>query len=226
MDKRFMNIWTTDGLNFVFLSHNERGGVPMTGIIFLLFVWILWIFATFLMDKQETYRWATALFALVLIICLPLRLSFNGLLMSGPCLIVLMICYLVAVKLPFKKQIFLLISFLSLILGYTGFQLLELYDPIMIIIDRKILLSFILFVVSYFIYPSSLLERILFICLGILQGDLLFAIILAKWNIPYLIGSLETFDVLSITIFTIMLSYLVSRAFTFVKITKNKKVLH
>ncbi|GIN56491.1 hypothetical protein [Lederbergia ruris] len=198
----------------------------MPGSIFLLFVWIIWIFATFLMDKQEEHRWKIALFALVMIICLPLKISFNGFMMSGQGLIVLIACYMIMVKLSFKKQFILLISIFSLLLGYTGLRLFELYDPILMIVDRKILLAFLLIVVSYFVFPFNFLERVLLVCLGVLQGEFLLALILSKWRIPYLIGSLEVFDILSITIFTMMIGFIFSKIFVLMKVTKSKKVLH
>ncbi|KRG09670.1 hypothetical protein ACA30_21745 [Virgibacillus soli] len=198
----------------------------MPGSIFLLFIWGIWIFATFLMDKQEVHRWAIALFALVIIICLPLKLSIFGFIMSGQSCIVLITCYLIIVKLPLKKQLVLFISVFSLVLGYTGVRLFELYDPILMIVDRRILLSLLLIIVSYFVFPFNFLERVLFICLGVIQGEFFLAIILSKWEIPYLIGSLEIFDILSITLFTITISYVFSKIFVLMKVNKNKKVLH
>ncbi|GIN70051.1 hypothetical protein J14TS2_05260 [Bacillus sp. J14TS2] len=198
----------------------------MAGSIFLLFIWVIWIFATFLMDKQEVHRWTIAIFALVMIICLPIKLSLNGFMISGQSLVVLITCYLIMVKLSFKKQVVLLIAVVSLILGYTGARLFELFDPILMIVDRKILLSFILIVVSYIVYPFNFLERALFICLGVLQGDFLLAIILSKWEIPYVIGSLEILDILSITIFTMIISYIFSKILVLMRVNKNKKVLH
>ncbi|MCR2820249.1 YphA family membrane protein [Lederbergia panacisoli] len=196
----------------------------MQGMIFLLIAWVIWIYATFMMDKKSTYRWPIASCALLLIILKPLTIRFYFLHISGSSLLILIICYYLSSKLPFKKQLHLLFSVFTLMVGYAGFLLFEMYDPIWMFMDRVVLTSFTLFIFGYFLYSSSVLTRILLICLGTLQGDIVFASYLSKWDMPYLIGSMEYLDIISIIIISNLLFHFISNLTAITRIKGNKKI--
>ncbi|MBS4217295.1 hypothetical protein KHA96_03090 [Bacillus sp. FJAT-49711] len=198
----------------------------MPGMIFLLIAWMIWIYSTFMMDKKSTYRWPIALFALLFIILKSFSIRFYFFHISGPSILILIICYFLASKLSFKKQLHLLFSVFTLMLGYAGFLLFEMYDPIWMFMDRVVLISFTLFIFGYVLYSSSILTRILLICLGTLQGDIVFASYLSKWDMPYLIGSMEYLDIISIIIFSNLLFHFISNATTIPRMKGNKKISH
>ena len=87
------------------------------------------------------------------------------------------------------EKLYSLLSALIIAMLYTSFHLLEIYDPIWIVVDRVFLLS------SALVYASVLLhgDRILRLCslyVGMLQGELLVTFIFRKLNFPYDYGSL------------------------------------
>ncbi|WP_062104795.1 YphA family membrane protein [Bacillus niameyensis] len=198
----------------------------MAGNLFFLFMWCLWIYFTFMMNKNNNIRWKAAASILIIIIFVPVKMDVGPLTLSGPALFLLFACYYMAAKFTLKKQIYLLFSVIALMLGYTGFLLMELYDPIWVIIDRRIILSFVLFVVGYFIYPTSIRLRLLFILLGVIQGEIVFAIILSKWQISYIIGALESFDFLAIVTFSNIVQQFFASFQSHIKLQKGKKALY
>lgn len=191
----------------------------------LLFFWIFWIVVTFWMDKNSEYRYNFAVLSLSIIILFPVTVKLGVLQFSGPSLLLLLISYLVASKLSFKKQLYVLFSIISLMTGYAGFLLLELYDPVLIIIDRRIILSIVAFIIAFIIYPSSIQLRLIFLILGTILGDLIFAIILTKWNIPYTIGAVDSLDFLTVTTALIFINHFITRIHSYTKLHKNKKAL-
>lgn len=198
----------------------------MPGIMCLLFLWAAWIYATFIMDKKHPMRWSVATLSLILIILHPITIPIFAIQISGTGLFLLLISYFATSKLPIKQQLHLLFSVFTVMIGFAGFLLLEMFDPIWMFLDRKILISFMLFVFAYFVYPSSIYKRLLFVFLGTLQGDLIFALILTKWKMPYIIGSLEYLDILAITIMSLLTSNFLVMITRLPKLNKNKKFTH
>lgn len=89
----------------------------------------------------------------------------------------------------YLEKIYTLLSALIIAMLYTSFHLLEVYDPIWIVVDRLFLLS------GALVYASVLLhgDRFLRLCslyIGMLQGELLVTLIFRKLNFPYDYGSL------------------------------------
>ncbi|MBS4209755.1 hypothetical protein [Bacillus sp. FJAT-50079] len=171
----------------------------MDGIFYLFFLWSIWIIATFLLEKQQFYRLPMAAGALLLLILFPVHLSLKFMLMSGSTIIILFIGYYFLSKLPWKQKLYVSGAILSLSIGYSGFRLFEIYDPIWVFIDRKSFFCFFLFFFAYFMYPSSLSLRLLFICLGVLHGEIFFAILLSHWGMVHMVGAKECLDILAIT---------------------------
>lgn len=171
----------------------------MDGMLNLFFLWSIWIYASFIMGKKDPLRFPIAVFALVILNISPFIISIFSIEISGSAFILLLINYFLASKFSLSKKLFLLFSATALMIGYTGLLLFEMYDPIWVFIDRKILFCFGLLILSYFIYPSSLFLRMVFVCLGTLHGEIMFSIILLRWNMPYLIGTAEYLDILAMT---------------------------
>ncbi|MFC5463272.1 hypothetical protein [Lederbergia graminis] len=196
----------------------------MEGSLYLLFIWVLWIYSTFIMEKSKAFRLPIAAFALIMIIFHPVHFSVMSLQISGSSIILLLICYYLTSKFSWRQQLHLLFAVFALMVGYAGFLLLELYDPVMIFIDRKILLSFLLLFISYVIYPSSIIKRCIFVCLGSLQGDIVFAAILSRMDFPYIVGSLEYMDIIVIVSAAFICIETIMKLSKVPKINKMRKI--
>lgn len=94
--------------------------------------------------------------------------------------------------------------------GFTGSLLLELYDPVWIFIDRRLLLGFFVFLLVQFLYTRSIKSQIICTVVGTLQGEIVYSIILKKWEFPYTIGSWDYLDVCAIFLLLIMLWALIN----------------
>ncbi|CAM3974001.1 YphA family membrane protein [Lederbergia lenta] len=196
----------------------------MDGILTLFFLWGIWIIATFIIDKQEVLRRPIALIVLLIIIVFPYAIPVFSITISGAVLLLLFINYYIASKLPILKRIYMILAVIALMVGYSGFQLFELYDPIWIFFDRKIILSFIFLSLSYFIYPSSLKWRFVFICLGTIHGEILFAVILSRWSMPYLIGSAAFFDIICLTFICLLSIHSVVKLVDLATLNNKRKI--
>ena len=87
------------------------------------------------------------------------------------------------------EKLYILLSALIIAMLYTSFHLLEIYDPIWIVVDRVFLLSSALVYASVLLHGDRIL-RLCSLCVGMLQGELLVTFIFRKLNFPYDYGSL------------------------------------
>lgn len=94
--------------------------------------------------------------------------------------------------------------------GFTGSLLLELYDPVWIFIDRRLLLGFFVFLLVQFLYTRSIKSQMICTLAGTIQGEIVYSIILKKWGFPYTIGSWDYLDICAIFLLLIMLWALIN----------------
>jgi len=119
------------------------------------------------------------------------------------------------------KKLYSLLSALIIAMLYTSFHLLEIYDPIWIVVDRVFLLS------SALVYASVLLhgDRILRLCslyVGMLQGELLVTFIFRKLNFPYDYGSLAFFDIVAVSTLFMAVLFWIAKASVYMEQFKRK----
>ncbi|WP_430413634.1 YphA family membrane protein [Lederbergia citrea] len=195
-------------------------------MLYLFIVWSIWIICTFIMEKNLPYRWTIAAIALILIILQPTAITIFSMTISGPALLLILICYYSVSKLKMSKQVYVFFTVLALMVGYAGFLLFEMYDPVWMIIDRRIMVSFLLFLISYLISSSSLSTRVIVVVLGTLQGELLFAASLNRLDMPYLIGSKEYLDILATTTISLIIGNYIYKLYTLPKLNREKKISH
>ena len=198
----------------------------MAGILYLFFIWSVWIFATFLMNKNQAARWPIAAFALILLIVnhMKIPLPLFSISMSGPAAFLLIVGYFMMSKLPLKRKLYLVTSIFALMIGYAGIQLWFMYDPIWVLINQQVMVCICLFALAYFIYPSSLLSRVNFLVLGTLQGEIIFSVILSRWTMPYFIGSREYLDVLAMSVMALIAGHLFFTLSGYLKANNRKKL--
>ncbi|MEK3886019.1 YphA family membrane protein [Bacillus sp. FSL K6-3431] len=196
----------------------------MDGLVTLFLLWSVWIYATFIMDKREENRLSVAVLALLLIITTPLLIPAFSVTISCSIFILLLINYYIASKLPLLKKTYLVFSVIALMFGYSGFQLLEMYDPIWVFFDRRVFLSIIFLFFSYLIYPLSLKWRFILICLGSIHGEILFAIIISRWNMPYLIGTAVYFDIICVTFICLLGAHGLVKLVDMLTLLNKKKI--
>lgn len=170
----------------------------MTGFVFFGLAWAGWIYSTFIMEKTNPYRFPIAAYLLVAIILSVFKIRFLGLDISLATLFLLFISFLTFIKLPFWKLLYCTIGIFIVSSATAVFYLISLYDPVWIFIDQQILLSFLgacLAVLLFKEYKARIFSTII----GLIQGDILYAIILKKFSIDFPIGSFAFLDGLALT---------------------------
>ncbi|MCB5933787.1 hypothetical protein LI012_01440 [Caldibacillus thermoamylovorans] len=170
----------------------------MTGFVFFGLAWAGWIYSTFIMEKTNPYRFPIAAYLLVAIILSVFKIRFFGLDISLATLFLLFISFLTFIKLPFWKLLYCTIGIFIVSSATAVFYLISLYDPVWIFIDQQILLSFLgacLAVLLFKEYKARIFSTII----GLIQGDILYAIILKKFSIDFPIGSFAFLDGLTLT---------------------------
>jgi hydrogenase maturation factor len=78
------------------------------------------------------------------------------------------------------------------------FHLFEIFDPIWIIFKKEWMMGITLWYLAILL-QKTLKGRLLIVFAGAMQGEILYAFILNKFQFPYLIGTFAYFDVCSLT---------------------------
>lgn len=173
------------------------GGEMMDGSTFYFVAWIGWIVVTFFM-KKEPIRWKISVCILIFIICSPLNVTIASFTVSVNALLLCVISFVGITLYSIWKKLYALLSALIIAMLYTSFHLLEVYDPIWIVVDRLLLLSGALVYASILLYGDRIL-RLCTLYIGMLQGELLVTLIFHKLHFPYEYGSLAFFDVVAVS---------------------------
>lgn len=169
----------------------------MEGIIFYWLFWLFWILSTFFMRKDER-RLKISLWLLLAIICSIHSIFLFQLEISITTLFMLLSTYIMVAKQKKGEKVYLFITSFIVMLAYTTFHLFELIDPVWLVIDRKWMLSLLLF---YLVVNQhkSMRMRILSLLSGSIHGEILFSIILRRYSNHYFVGGFEFLDCLAIS---------------------------
>lgn len=189
-----------------------KEGVCMQGIIFLFSNWGIWIIATFIIGRKVPYRAHIAALALLLICLFGLNVQIFSMIISAPACVLLLLGYVYTAALSSGRKFYMIFSVLIIMIGYAGFLMLEMYDPIWLIVDRRIILLFFIFVVAYFLFPNSIWDRLVFVLLGMIQGEILFSFILGSWYIPYIVGAGAVLDLIILIIMVLGITHSIGKA--------------
>jgi hypothetical protein len=83
-------------------------------------------------------------------------------------------------------------------IAYVTFHLFEIFDPIWIVFKKEWMMG-IIFGYLAILLQKTLKGRLIIIVSGAMQGDILYAYILNKFQFPYSIGAFAYLDVCSLT---------------------------
>lgn len=173
------------------------GGKNMEGNYFYFLAWVGWIVATFFM-KKESVRWKVSAVILIFIICSQITVSIASFTISVNALLLGIISFLGITLYSIWKKLYVLLSALIIAMLYTSFRLLEVYDPIWIVMNRTFMLSGALVYASILLHEDRLL-RLCSLYAGALQGEILVTFIFRKLHFPYEFGSLAFFDIVAVS---------------------------
>ena len=168
----------------------------MEGIVFLGVVWIIWIITTFFIKRTSKHRFKISFIVLLLIILSPYETSLFDFQFNAAAVVLYLYLVVEIVYLNRKTGYYLFVSSLIIMLAYVSFLLMELYDPIRVIFERKWLVSFILVYLCLVLEDNKKL-RYYSMLIGTLHGELIFSFILKKVNLTYPVGTYLFFDTIA-----------------------------
>ncbi|NUK31248.1 hypothetical protein HT574_14445 [Parageobacillus sp. VR-IP] len=169
----------------------------MDGIYFYSFFWIVWVIATFFM-KKTAWRTMVAAVALITIILSSVSLNIGGFQITLSFLFLFFLSCYYAAKQSRRKLVYMAIAVLTIAFAYTSFQLLVLFDPVWIWMDRTWMLAIILLILCFLFY-ENIQSRLLCLVIGSCQGEMLYSIISHKISFSYIIGSYTFLDMVSLS---------------------------
>lgn len=157
---------------------------------------------------------------MIFIICSPLHVTIASFTVSINALLLSVVAFIGIALYSIWKKLYSLLSALIIAMLYTSFHLLEVYDPIWIVVDRLFLLS------SALVYAAVLLheDRILRLCslyIGMLQGEL-FVTIISETAFPYDYGSLAFLDSVAVSTFFMAILFWIAKASVYMEQFKRK----
>jgi hypothetical protein len=171
----------------------------MDGLWFFLFSWIGWVWATFFMDKKNVYRFKLSLGILLLIVVSPYRIAYEGIEIQVPALILLV--YILHETAPMLKGAFFsfFVSTFIMMLAYVSFLLFELFDPIWVVFDRIWMIALTSICICSLL-QSNYRIRIAILVSGLLQGEIVYSIVMKRLLFPYPVAALAFMDILAVSI--------------------------
>ncbi|WP_264738412.1 hypothetical protein [Cytobacillus firmus] len=171
----------------------------MEGLIFYWISWMVWIMATFFMDRNNKYRFLLSAWILFFIILSPWTLKIFNVETSIGGLFLLISLYIFAGRLKKLRKFYFLFCAFILMMAYVTFHLFELFDPVWVIFSRNWMLSVLLVYMAVLLQKNRML-RLPLILLGGIQGEVLYALVLKQFSFPYTIGSLAFLDIMAISV--------------------------
>jgi hypothetical protein len=166
----------------------------MDGLYFFWLGWIGWIWLTFIMDKNNPNRLRWAVCLLAVIFAAPHTVD----LLDFEChLSVFPIAFFIFLETRKKRTgsfLYLFLTSFIVMLAYTSFLMFELFDPVWVLFDRKIMLGAIGFYLAVLLHKDCH-NRMLTLITGFLQGDILFSVVLSQFDFPYAVASMTFMDI-------------------------------
>ncbi|WP_175639711.1 YphA family membrane protein [Metabacillus schmidteae] len=168
----------------------------MEGIFFYWIMWLVWIFTTFMMDKNKK-RLTVSIFILISILLSKWYLVISTYSINMTLLFFLFLGYYLAVNLNKLKLVSFYLTSLSLTFAYSGIMLFRIYDPVWFIFDVRFIIGFIISILAIYLGRTSI-ERFSLYVISLCQGECLYWIVLGQFHDVLTFGTQSFLDMLSI----------------------------
>ncbi|KUP07789.1 hypothetical protein Q73_08235 [Bacillus coahuilensis m2-6] len=171
----------------------------MNGYYFFVCCWALFIYSTFLMEKQSSHRVGLALSSLIAIIVSPFYIYIGSIQISWSSFMILFYFLFRLQEMYLKEKLYILISSIGLSMLYSGLHLIELYDPVMIMINRDLFYIFVC--VCYGLILFSISEWASCLCtlyIGSFIGEVVIYYVLNSLGFQYVVADMSYLDIFSV----------------------------
>jgi hypothetical protein len=171
----------------------------MEGSLFYWILWLFWVSITFLMNKQYPYRAKLAACILIIIILSNVHFTVGSFQFFASGLFLLLLSYIIFSKKKLGSLLYAFICSFIATISYVTFNLFVIFDPVWVVFQKEWMLGFCLSCLAI-ILQKSLKDRLLIIVSGTMQGEILYAFYLSKFDFSYPIGAIPYLDVFALTI--------------------------
>jgi hypothetical protein len=178
----------------------------MEGIIFLWVVWGLWIYMTFIMEKNEKGRFLYSFYLLCLICLFPYGFTIFSYEVHAAYLFLVLLSFVHLRHLGLRKKLYMLICILTIAMSYAGVGLIAIYDPVLMIIDPYLIAALLSMSLGFIFYSSIIKIRSLFLAVisGTMAGEIFLSVSLHTIGFSDAIGDYLYLDAASyMTLITI-----------------------
>jgi hypothetical protein len=174
----------------------------MEGLFFLWLMWAGWIISTFMLEKKHYWRLRCSAAALIFIISFPYGISLSGFQTGVTAVLIFLSTMMFIKEFPLSEKLYLFLCSFIIAMSYSSFTLLSVYDPIILIVDKRIMTAAIILVLSILMYGGMKFsqKRIIAMLVGMITGEFLTGTVFMQTNLPYQIGSHLFLDMLSILV--------------------------
>ncbi|CAM4062439.1 hypothetical protein [Mesobacillus thioparans] len=170
----------------------------MEGLYFYWLAWIGWIWVTFIMDKNHRHRQKWALWLLAVIIAAPYKVDILFFELHMSAVPIAMFIFFETRRKKTGSFLYLFLTSFIIMLAYTSFLMFELFDPVWVLFDRNIMLGATGFYLAILLHKEKH-DRLLALLTGFLQGDIIFSVVLSRFNFPHAVASMGFMDLLFIS---------------------------
>lgn len=172
--------------------------VLLEGIYFYWFAWIAWVIYTFFITKNKKRTWISCVVLLLIIG----SIHYIPIFVSQVNISFLILVASTYIVISFQKKraiLYILLSSLIITLSYVSFHLYELFDPVWLVFNRNWMLAFIIVYLTLMLHKDQFL-RVVVACTGLVQGEILYGLIMKQYNFPFIFGSFRFFDAVALTV--------------------------
>lgn len=175
----------------------------MEGSLFYWILWLFWVYITFFMGKQNLYRTKLAAGILLVIISSNVHFMVAKFEFYASGLFILILSYIILSKKKLGSLLYAFICSFIITISYVTFNLFVIYDPVWVIFQKEWMLAVCFSCLAIFLL-TSLKDRLLILVSGTMQGEILYAYYLSKFEFSYPIGTIAYFDVSALTILLVV----------------------
>lgn len=186
----------------------------MEGSLFYWILWFVWVYLTFLLNRQNGYRLKLSAAVLTVIILSVYHIHFAGIDINLSGIFVLFLTYVTFYNEKTSSILYFFICSFIVMIAYVSFHLFEIFDPVWLIFTKEWMLGICMGYLAILL-QKNVKGRLLIMVSGSMQGEMLYAYILSRYGFPYQIGSLAFLDALSLTSLLIICWSLIENAGSF-----------
>jgi hypothetical protein len=198
------------------------GGGKMEGSYFYFLSWCGWIIVTFWMGKHRVRLFAAASILFV-IIGSQAYIPIGDLRITASYIVITCICFLGISRYTWWKKVHGVTSAVIIAMIYAIFHMIELYDPIWIVINRTWMLSAIMSYASFLLIRQHML-RVFAVCMGAVQGEAFLAVGLKIFGFHDDIGATDFLDSVACSVSILCVAHVVIKGILYVQPFRQKHV--